>query len=435
MPVRPRPRAPNFGVNYRMFRPVALFVGLRYTRAKRRNHFISFISLCSMLGIALGVAVLITVLSVMNGFDYEIHDRIFGMAQQVSVSSYEPTGIPDWQALQQKVAKAPDVRGVAPFVRGQGMLSHNNMVHPIMVVGILPDEERRVSLMDKKIVSGSFNALTPGGGGIVMGKQLADAMGLAIGDKVNMIIPEASVTPLGVIPRYKRYTLVGIFHVDGGFKYDSTMAYLHMNDAQKLYKLENNISGLRLKINDLYSAPKVTDDLIGRLNNPSVTVTNWTDDFGDFFQTIQMEKTMMFVILLLIIVVAAFNLVSSLVMVVTDKRSEIAILRTLGASPRSIMAMFIVQGSVVGVVGTLLGLIGGVLLALNVTTLVSYLQSMLNTQLINSNVYFINYLPSRLDWMNVVHICLIALGMALLATIYPAWAASRTQPAEALRYE
>lgn len=418
-----------------MYRPIALFVGLRYTRAKRRNHFISFISLASMLGIALGVAVLITVLSVMNGFDFEIRDRIFGMAQQVSVSSYEPTGLTNWQALQQQIIKVPDVKAVAPYVRGQAMLSHNDMVQPILVSGILPDQEEKVSQMHEKVVAGSFKALAPGAGGIVMGEQLANSMGLVLGDKINMIIPEASVTPLGVIPRYKRYTLVGIFHVEGGFKYDSSMAYIHMTDAQKLYKLKSAVSGLRLKISDLYAAPKVTTDVSARLHDPGILVSNWTDEFGSFFQTIQMEKTMMFIILLLIIVVAAFNLVSSLVMVVTDKRSEIAILRTLGASPANIMGMFMVQGLVVGVIGTLLGLIGGVLLALNVTHLVQKLQALLHTNLINANVYFINYLPSRLDWSNVLHICLIALGMSLLATLYPAWTASRTQPAEALRYE
>lgn len=418
-----------------MFRPVALFVGLRYTRAKRRNHFISFISLASMLGIGLGVMVLITVLSVMNGFDHEIRDRIFGMANQVSITGYEGSGISDWQQVAKKVQGFNDVTGVAPYVQGQAMLSNMGTVQPVLVSGILPEEEAKVSQLYTKIVLGSFKALEKGANGVVIGRQLANNLGLELGDKVNMIIPEASVTPLGIIPRYKRYNVVGIFEAGGGFKFDVSVAYLYLGDAQKLYKLGDNVTGLRLKVSELYAAPRVTDELIGKLDPGKYYVSNWTDEYGSFFQAIRMEKTMMFVVLVLIIAVAAFNLVSSLVMVVTDKRAEIAILRTLGASPGSIMATFMVQGSIVGVVGTLMGLISGVLLAHNVTYLVEKLQNILQTQFINSNIYFINYLPSRLEWSDVFHITLIALGMALVATIYPAWTASRTQPAEALRYE
>ena len=418
-----------------MFRPVALFVGLRYTRAKRRNHFISFISLASMLGIGLGVMVLITVLSVMNGFDHEIRDRIFGMANQVSITSYEPGGISNWQKLSAEVKTVKDVRGVAPYVQGQAMLSNSGTVQPVLVSGILPSEEVQVSGLYKKTLEGSFNALQNGANGVVLGKALANTLGLALGDKVNMIIPEASVTPLGIIPRYKRYTVVGIFEAGGGFKFDVSVAYLYLGDAQKLYKMGENVTGLRLKVSELYAAPRVTDELISKLEHQQYYVSNWTDEYGSFFQAIRMEKTMMFVILVLIIAVAAFNLVSSLVMVVTDKRAEIAILRTLGASPSTIMATFMVQGCVVGVVGTLMGLVGGVALALNVTYLVEKLQNILQTQFINSNIYFISYLPSRLDWSDVIQIALIALAMALVATIYPAWTAARTQPAEALRYE
>jgi lipoprotein-releasing system permease protein len=418
-----------------MFRPVALFVGLRYTRAKRRNHYISFISLASMLGIGLGVTVLITVLSVMNGFDHEIRERIFSMANQVSISSFEPGGISDWQKLSAQVQGFKDVRGVAPYVQGQAMLSNMGTVQPVLVSGILPEQEAHVSQLYKKVVAGSFSALQQGANGIVLGRTLANNLGLELGDKVNVIIPEASVTPLGIIPRYKRYNLVGIFEAGGGFKLDVAVAYLYLGDAQKLYKLGDNVTGLRLKVSELYAAPRVTDDLIDKLSSSHYFVSNWTDEYGSFFQAIRMEKTMMFVILVLIIAVAAFNLVSSLVMVVTDKRAEIAILRTLGASPGSIMATFMVQGCVVGVVGTLMGLVGGVLLAYNVTFLVEKLQNLLQTKFINSNIYFINYLPSRLDWGDVSEIALIALCMALVATIYPAWTAARTQPAEALRYE
>jgi lipoprotein-releasing system permease protein len=418
-----------------MFRPVALFVGLRYTRAKRRNHYISFISLASMLGIGLGVMVLITVLSVMNGFDHEIRERIFGMASQVSISSFEPAGISDWQQVAKKVQGFKDVQGVAPYVQGQAMLSNMGTVQPVLVSGILPAEEAHVSDLYKKVVAGSFKALEPGANGVVLGRTLANNLGLEIGDKVSMIIPEASVTPLGIIPRYKRYTLVGIFEAGGGFKFDAAVAYIYLNDAQKLYKMGENVTGLRLRVSELYAAPRVTDELIDNLDSGKYNISNWTDEYGSFFQAIRMEKTMMFVILVLIIAVAAFNLVSSLVMVVTDKRAEIAILRTLGASPGTIMATFMVQGCVVGVVGTLMGVFGGVALALNVTFLVEKLQNLLQTKFINSNIYFINYLPSKLDWSDVAQITLIALVMALVATIYPAWTAARTQPAEALRYE
>jgi lipoprotein-releasing system permease protein len=418
-----------------MFRPVALYVGLRYTRAKRRNHYISFISLASMLGIGLGVMVLITVLSVMNGFDHEIRERIFGMASQVSISSFEPTGISDWQQVSKKVQGFKDVQGVAPYVQGQAMLSNLGTVQPVLVSGILPAEEAHVSDLYKKVVAGSFKALQPGANGVVLGRTLANNLGLEIGDKVSMIIPEASVTPLGIIPRYKRYTLVGVFEAGGGFKFDTAVAYIYLNDAQKLYKMGENVTGLRLRVSELYAAPRVTDELIDNLDSGKYNISNWTDEYGSFFQAIRMEKTMMFVILVLIIAVAAFNLVSSLVMVVTDKRAEIAILRTLGASPGTIMATFMVQGCVVGVVGTLMGVLGGVALALNVTFLVEKLQNLLQTKFINSNIYFINYLPSKLDWSDVAQITLIALAMALVATIYPAWTAARTQPAEALRYE
>jgi lipoprotein-releasing system permease protein len=415
-----------------MFRPVPLYVGLRYTRAKRRNHFISFISLVSMLGIALGVAVLITVLSVMNGFDFEIRDRIFGMAQQVAISNYQQQ-IPNWQKLQAKVAQFPNVTGVAPFVNGQAMLANMGSARPVLLTGVLPHEESKVSHMETKMVLGSFTDLKPGKFGILLGQELADSLGLVVGDKVTVLTTDVTVSPLGVMPQYKRFTVVGIFHVGGGFHIDEGAAFIEMHDAQKLFKLQQDISGLRLKVTDLYAAPQVTEQLQKIL--PNYLVGNWTQQYGPFFKAIKMEKTMMFIILLLIIAVAAFNLVATLVMVVTDKRSEIAILRTLGASPRTIMAIFMVQGSIIGVVGTLLGVVGGILLALNAPDLVAGLQKLLHMEFISSSVYFIDYLPSRLEWKDVWQISVVALLMSLVATLYPAWQASRTQPAEALRYE
>ncbi|MGB6977421.1 MAG: lipoprotein-releasing ABC transporter permease subunit [Gammaproteobacteria bacterium] len=416
-----------------MFRPVALYIGLRYTRAKRRNHFISFISLASMIGIALGVTVLITVLSVMNGFDEEIKHRIFDMARQVTVSTYDGV-LPQWQTLQRQLARFPNIVAVAPFVNGQGILTNQGVSQPILVTGVLPNEETQVSQLPSKMVQGFLSALRPGEFGIVIGKNLAQQLGLKIGDKVPLFVPKASVTPAGMIVRFKRFTIVGLFNVGGGFGFDTGMAMINLQDAQVLYELGDSVSGLRLKVPDLYTAPKVASKLQNSLSE-QYTVSDWTQEYGTFFKAIRMEKSMMFFILVLIIAVAAFNLVSSLVMIVTDKRSEIAILRTLGASPREIMATFMVQGCIIGIVGTLLGVIGGVLLALNATTIVAHLQDLLHVQFISANVYFIDFLPSHLQWSDVWRISVIALALSLLATLYPAWQAARTQPAEALRYE
>jgi lipoprotein-releasing system permease protein len=416
-----------------MFRPVALYIGLRYTRAKRRNYFISFISLASMIGIALGVMVLITVLSVMNGFDEEIKHRVFDMARQVTVSRYDGV-LPQWQTLQRQLSSAPNVVAVAPFVNGQGILTNQGASQPIMVTGVMPAEETKVSQLPAKIVQGSLSALQPGQFGIVIGEKLAQQLGLKIGDKVPLFVPKASVTPAGMNIRFKRFTIVGLFNVGGGFGFDTGTAMINMRDAQVLYELGDSVSGLRLKVPDLYAAPKVAASLQNTLSDQYV-VSDWTEEYGSFFKAIRMEKSMMFFILVLIIAVAAFNLVSSLVMIVTDKRSEIAILRTLGASPREIMTIFMVQGCIIGIIGTLLGVIGGVVLALNATSIVAHLQELLHVQFVSASIYFIDYLPSHLQWADVWRISVIALALSLLATIYPALQAARTQPAEALRYE
>jgi len=418
-----------------MFRPVSLYVGLRYTRAKRRSHFISFISLVSMLGIAIGMTVLITVLSVMNGFDYQIKHHIFAMAQQVSVSTVDGK-VANWPRLAKKIKQLPDVLASAPYVSGQGMLSNDGSARPTVVMGIDPKREASVSIMASKILprEGSFSALKPGSFGIVLGDELAGSLGVGLGDRLTMFIPQATVTPFGTLPRFRSFKIVGVFHVGGGYGFDKSVAYVNMRDAQKLFTMGNTVSGLRLRISNLYAAPKVSNELMRTLSSRYI-VSNWTQQYGSFFKAIKMEKTMMFVILLLIIAVAAFNLVSTLVMVVNDKRAEIAILRTLGATPRNIMATFVVQGCVVGIVGTILGLIGGVLLALNVTEVVNFIEAVFHTQFISSSVYLIDYLPSRVQWSDVWHVCWIAFLMSLVATIYPAWHASRLQPAEALRYE
>jgi lipoprotein-releasing system permease protein len=415
-----------------MFKSLPLYIGLRYIRAKRRNQFISFISLVSMLGIALGVTVLITVLSVMNGFDHEISDRIFNMAQQVTMTTMEQQ-IPNWQPLQEKVATEASVVGVAPFVAGQAMLANMGVAKPVLLTGILPGEEAKVSQMATKMTHGHFDDLRPGKFGIILGEALAEALGVSVGDKITVLTTDVNVSPMGIVPQYKRFTLVGLFKVGGGFHFDEGAAFIEMHDAQKLFKLQDTVSGLRLRVADLYAAPKVSEQL--QLSFPDYYIGNWTQEFGAYFKAIQMEKSMMFIILVLIIAIAAFNLVSTLVMVVTDKRSEIAILRTLGASPKTIMGIFMVQGTIVGVVGTVLGVLGGILLALNAPHIVSGIQNLFHVQLISSSVYFIDYLPSRLELKDVIQISLVSLLLSLIATIYPAWQASRTRPAEALRYE
>lgn len=416
-----------------MFKPLSIFIGLRYTRAKRRNHFISFISLSSMLGIALGVAVLITVMSVMNGFDEAIKSRILGMARQVTVSTY--TGVlRDWQKMVQRVSHYPQVVAAAPFVTGQGMLANQGQVSPVMVTGIVPAEEQKVSILGHKMLDGSLTDLKPQRFGIVLGVNLADRLGLGVGSKVTLVTPQATPTPAGVIPRFKRFTVVGIFKVGNGAGFDDQAAFIHQTDAQALFQLRGAVSGIRLKLQDIYDARQLTQQLQKDLAGDYL-VSNWTQEYGAFFSAISLEKTMMFLILTLIIAVAAFNLVSSLVMVVTDKKADIAILRTLGASPAMIMRIFMVQGCIVGIVGTVLGLVGGVILALNVTGLVSWIEATFHIQLLSSDVYYVNYLPSKLIWSDVMRIAFMALGMSLIATIYPAWRASRTQPAEALRYE
>ena len=414
-----------------MFKPLPLFIGLRYTRAKKKNHFVSFISLSSMLGIGMGVMVLITVLSVMNGFDDEIHKRFFGMAPEITVSGQDGK-ISNWRELEKQLKHEPGIKAIAPYVGGQGLLTHEGQVLPVVLTGILPDQEQGVTHLKDKLLVGNIADLQHFG--IILGRGLAVNLGVIIGDKVTIMIPQATVTPAGMLPRFKRFTVAGIFSAGTGFNFDTKLAFIHMDDAQKLMQLGDDVSGLKMKIDDVYQAPAMTDQLSNQLGE-EYQVGNWTKDFGAFFQAVKMEKTMMFLILLLIIAVAAFNLVSSLVMVVNDKQAEIAILRTIGATPATILWIFIVQGMMVGCVGTLLGLLGGVVLASNATTIVNSLQSLFNTHLLSSNIYFVDYLPSKIMWSDLWLVCLMALLMCFIATIYPAWRASKTVIAEALHYE
>ena len=416
-----------------MFRPAALFIGLRYLRAKRRNHFISFISLTSMLGIALGVTALITVLSVMNGFDEEIHKRVFGMARQVTVSTMSGV-VHHWQNIDEQVKKYPGVIATAPVITNQVLLTNNGLTHPAVVEGILPDRIAKLSEVGSKMVRGQLSDLIAGRYGIVIGEELANSLGLNINDTVTVFTPQVTVTPADIVPRFKRFTVIGVFKVGNGFGYDTNLGFIHLKDAQTLFQFGDGVSGIQLKLNDVYAAPRISQDLSEQLPL-DFQITNWTQEFGELFQVIKLEKTMMFVLLLLIIAVAAFNLVSMLVVVVSEKKSDIAILRTFGATPLDILTTFMVQGTVLGVIGVVLGLIGGVLLSLNITTIVAAIEHYFHIQLLSSSVYYVNYLPSKLAVSDVVNICGAALFMSLIATIYPAWRAARTQPAEALRYE
>jgi lipoprotein-releasing system permease protein len=412
--------------------PYELFVGLRYTRAKRRNHFISFISLTSMLGIALGVAALITVLSVMNGFQNELRTRILGVASHVQISGPGDV-LAGWQAVAELAASDARVVAAAPYVNVQGMLTFDGAVRGAVIRGILPEREDRVAEIGRHMKSGTLAALKPGEFGIVLGSELARALAVIAGDKLTLIAPQGQVTPAGIVPRLKQFRVVGIFEI-GMFEYDSGLALIHLEDAQKLYRMEDRVSGVRLKLHDLFESRQVALALMAKLGS-NVYVSDWTRSHANFFRAVQMEKNVMFIILLLIVAVAAFNIVSTLVMAVTDKQPDIAILRTLGAAPSGIMAIFIVQGALIGVIGTLMGVVGGVLLALNIDVVVPFLEGLFNVHFLAKDVYYISELPSDLQGGDVIAIAAISFVLSLLATLYPSWRASRVNPAEALRYE
>jgi len=415
-----------------MFKPLSVYIGLRYTRAKRRDHFISFISLTSMLGVALGVAALITVLSVMNGFEKELRERILGMTSHAFIT--ERTGsLADWQTLQTQVKDHPNVLNTAPFVEGQAMLSQGNRVRGTLIRGVNPSLEPAVSTIHEKIVQGQFEQLQPGSFGIILGLDLARAMGVRAGDKITLITPHVSPTPAGIIPRLKRLTVTGIFEI-GMYEYDSALAIMNIEDAAKLFRIPNQVTGLRLQLDDVFKAPTITRDIMKDLTVNYRSV-DWTLQHANFFRALKTEKTVMFVILLLIVAVAAFNIVSTLIMMVTDKQADIAILRTLGMTPGNIMIIFMVQGVLIGLFGTLLGIIGGVALALNIENIIAGLENILGYQFLPADVYYISSLPSDLHWNDVTVIGLTAFLLSLLSTIYPSWRAAQTRPAEALRYD
>jgi lipoprotein-releasing system permease protein len=414
-----------------MFNSFETMIGLRYVRARRRNHFISFISMTSMLGVGLGVMALITVLSVMNGFEKELKERILGMASHATVVE-DGDVLRDWKPIAEEIMHHPDIVGVAPYFHAEGMLVKDKRVNGTIIRGILPDEEPKVSTVTQTMIYGDINNLRAGEFNIVLGKELARKLGLIIGDKVTLIAPQANVTPAGILPRLKRFTLVGIFEV-GMHEFDSALALIHMDDALRLFR-KAGPTGLRLKTNDILKAPVISREIVAQIPG-HYWVVDWTQQHANFFRALKTEKTVMFVILLLIVAVAAFNIISTLVMMVSDKQADIAVLRTLGASPGSILKIFMIQGTLIGFVGISLGVIGGVWLASNIETIVPAIESLIGYKFLSADVYYISDLPSDMHWDDVITISIVAFVLCLLATIYPALRAAATQPAEALRYE
>ncbi|HAT31287.1 MAG TPA: lipoprotein-releasing ABC transporter permease subunit [Janthinobacterium sp.] len=414
--------------------PFEWLVGLRYTRAGRRsgrNSFISFISLISMAGIGLGVAALIVVLSVMNGFQKEVTDRMLSVLAHIEV--FDARGsMPNWQAEAKEAFKNPEVKGAAPFVETQGMLLRDDALRPAVIRGVLPEEEPTVSDVAAQVKLGSFKDLKEGAFNIVLGIELARQLHANLGEKVTLMLAQGQVTPAGVLPRMRSFTVVGIFEA-GHNEFDSGLAFIHIGDAERLLRLDGP-SGLRLRLVDMNRAPQVAMDLKASMPG-ELWMRDWSKLNANWFAAVQTEKRMMFIILTLIIAVAAFNLVSTLVMTVTEKQADIAILRTLGASPRSIMKIFMIQGALVGILGTACGVGCGVLVALNVDVIVPFIEHILGVQFLSKEIYYISTVPSDLRWADVSKIGVLAVILAFLATIYPSWWAARVKPAEALRYE
>ena len=415
--------------------PYEILVGLRYTRARRgagRNGFVSFIAFVSMAGIFLGVAALIVVLSVMNGFQNELRTRILSVASHIEIRALDGA-MPDWQNVARIARQDAHVQGAAPFVFGQAMLSAGDANRGALVRGVDPAREDEVADIGRHMRAGSLADLKPGGFGIVLGVDLARAMRVRVGDSVLLITPQGTVTPAGTLPRVKTFRVVGVFEV-GMYEFDNGLALIELSDAQKLYRLDDAVSGVRLKLDDMFAAPAVAREL-ARVMPVDVEVRDWTMDHANFFRAVAIEKRVMFIILTLIVAVAAFNIVSAQVMVVTDKQADIAILRTLGASPASILAIFVIQGALVGFIGTLIGMVGGIALALNIGVVVPFIERTFSVQFLDKSVYYISEVPSDLQRADIVLIAAIALLLALLATLYPSWRAAKVNPAEALRYE
>ncbi|MCF6226437.1 MAG: lipoprotein-releasing ABC transporter permease subunit [Xanthomonadales bacterium] len=414
-----------------MYQPLSLFVGLRYLRAKRQNHFISFISLISMLGIALGVTALITVLSVMNGFEKEIRERILGMVSHAVVTPWDGK-LKDWQSVVEMAREHPNVVGAAPFIERETMIQ-GRAVKGVLVRGIDPQLEMTVSDVGEHMLEGELSDLVAGEYRVFLGSGLARRLGMRVGDKVTVYAPELRATPVGVIPPMRRFTVAGVFEI-GVHEYDTSLAIIHLTDAGKLFRLGDAAGGIRLQLDDMFKARQVGQDIASELQG-LYQVRDWTQENANYFRAVKTEKSVMFIILFLIVAVAAFNIISTLVMVVTDKQADIAILKTMGTSSGTIMRIFIIQGTLIGVIGTLFGVIGGVTLALNVGTVVPWIEQLAGYELLPSDIYYISELPSDLKWPDVYKFASMSLVISVLATIYPAWRAGRVHPAEALSYE
>jgi lipoprotein-releasing system permease protein len=414
-----------------MFKPYYLFIGTRYTNLKRRDHFITFISIVSMVGIALGVMVLITVLSVMNGFTQEIRSRILSITPHVMVSGYgEP--VKDWPSLAKILQTNKDVEAIGPYVDGQGMITRGAEVRGVMVKGVDPQHIDAVFPLRNTLVSGNVDDLKAGSFNVILGSYLAKQLGVNEGDAITLVITEVSVSMAGVAPRLKRLNVVGIFEV--GYIYDNGYVFINIEDAAKIFKTQGGVTGLQVRLDDPFAAPRVSKELHDSVNG-FYHVIDWTVLNSAYFSAVKMEKTMMFFTLIMILAIAVFNLISTLVMVVTDKRADIGVLRALGASSRKIMAIFVCQGAIIGVIGTILGVIAGIALSLNVTRLVSFVEETFQVKFLSADVYFISQLPSHLQYGDVFVIAFSALVLSLLATLHPAWRAAQIQPAEALRHD
>ena len=415
-----------------MFQPKELFIGLRYIRAKRKNHFVSFIAFISIAGVALGVFALIVVLSVMNGFGNELRDRTLSMTSHATISGYDGY-LHDWPATIKKAKQNSEVVAAAPYIRKEVMLSNGRRVSGSLIRGIQPEMESKVSLVESKMISGSLTDLKAGEYGLVVGRELANTLGVYEGDRITVITPQASITAVGIMPRLRRFRIVGVFEV-GMHQFDAAMAYMHIEDAAKLFSYKDKVNGVRLKLTDLFEAPRITRE-IEKDFGEDYWVKDWSKQHKNFFRALQTEKTVMFIILLLMVSVAALNIVSTLMMTVTDKESDIAILRALGMRPSSIMVIFIIQGAFIGLFGTMIGVGAGVPVALNVFEIVSWLEHLFSTDFLPSDVYYISDITADVKVSEVLTYALSAFSVTILATIYPAWRASRTLPAEALRYE
>lgn len=409
-----------------------LFIGLRYTRAKRKNHFISFISMISMAGIAIGVMTVIVVISVMNGFDRELKQRMLGSVAHATISSYGNEYIEDWQHALTVAENTPGVVSVAPYVSSEAMIQGLRTTGAL-IQGIDPNYEKTVTQIADKMKYGSMDNLKAGEYGIILGLALAATLGVGPDEMVTVYIPQFKTTAVGLLPRTKRFTVVGIFEM-GAYEYDSKLALIHLTDAQKLKATNGGIQGIRIKTNDLMQAPTIANQLSDKLGG-FFKVRDWTKENSNFFQATQQERIVMFIILSMIVAVAAFNILSTMVMLVTEKNSDIAILRTLGMSASQVMNIFMVSGVVIGAIGTLIGTVLGLIVSLNVSTIISWLEGYFKVDFMSPDVYYISDMTADIHSADVIAIVVVAFGLSVLATIYPAWRASRVQPAEALRYE